>query len=70
MLVQKLRIYAMVMRLQELEKERLEEIRQFRIRPFLPEPIIFKIRPQHENFSNLYDRNGKLFELPKSKYHK
>ncbi|SEG31432.1 hypothetical protein [Flavobacterium urumqiense] len=70
MLYSQLRMYAISMRFRELGIERIEEIRQRRMRAFLPEPIHFKIQPRDENFSNLYDRNGKLFELPKSKYHK
>ncbi|PKB18371.1 hypothetical protein [Flavobacterium sp. 5] len=59
--VQKLRIYAMIMRLQEIERERI-------MKPFLPKIIM---KPFIEvPILQLYDKKGKPFDLPKSKYHK
>jgi hypothetical protein len=72
MLSRKLRIYAILMRLHELELERIEEIRQRRIMQFRNPPISLTaiISPLPPEFTSLYDKNGKLFELPKSKFHK
>ena len=70
MTIRQLRIYAILIRLQEMERERQQKIRERFLTPFLPEPIQYKMMPRHENFSNLYDKNGKLFDPPKSKYHK
>lgn len=70
MSVQKLRIFAMIMRLQELEKERIDEINN-RLRFQFDRPPISLIRNTIvEPIVSLYDKKGKLFELPKSKYHK
>jgi hypothetical protein len=70
MLVQKLRLYAMIMRLQELEQERIEE-RNNRLRfQFDRPPITLTRMPTLEPLISLYDKKGNPFELPKSKYHK
>jgi hypothetical protein len=67
--IQKLRIYAMLMRLQEIERERLRNV-------FFPEPNKIQFRPKLLEFTQLYDKKqwydkkGKPFDLPKSKYHK
>lgn len=71
MLVQKLRIYAMLMLLQELEQERLSKERELFAKRLLPDPII--ITTTREAFPQLKtwcDKKGKPFEPPKSKYHK
>jgi hypothetical protein len=70
MSIQKLRIYAMLFRLHELEKERVDRVRNLKTKAFLTEPKAFKMRTGQDNFSDLYDKKGKLFKLPKSKYHK
>lgn len=64
--IQKLRIYAICQRLIELENERLENERFKK----LSKPFIIKANPKFTDFSHLYDKNGKLFEPPKSKFHK
>jgi len=71
MLYRKLRIYAILMRLHELELERIEEIRQRRIMQFRnPTISLTAIRsPLPPEFTSLYDKNGKLFEFPKYKFH-
>lgn len=70
MLVQKLRIYAMIMLLKELHQERIEE-RNNRLRlQFDRPPIILTRMPTPKSLISLYDKKGNLFELPKSKYHK
>lgn len=62
--VQKLRIYAMLMRLQEIERELL-------MSQFLPKPlkIVLAEELMPEPIS-LYDKKGQPLPSPKSKYHK
>lgn len=60
----------MLMRLQEIEKERMDEIWQRRMKPFLPEPIMITALKAFPEPKEWCDKNGKPFELPKSKYHK
>lgn len=67
----KLKIFAMLMRLQEIKDEQiLEQLRNERMKPFLPEPIQIKPLLEIPKPLVMYDKNGKLFETPKSKYHK
>ena len=70
MLAKKLKIYAMAMLLCELENERIEE-RNNRFRfQFDRPPIILHNLRQPDPLISLFYRKGKLFDLPKSKYHK
>ncbi len=64
--IQKLRIYAICQRLIELENERLENERFKK----LSEVFVIRANPKLESFTHLYDKNGKLFEPSKSKFHK
>jgi hypothetical protein len=66
MLVRKLRIYAILQRLIELEQERKQRIRN----QFLPKPIFITVRELMPDNIFCYDKKGKLLENPKSKYHK
>jgi hypothetical protein len=72
MLSRKLRIYAILMRLHELEIERIENINNRRIMQFRNPPISLTSPrlPLPPEFTSLYDKNGKPFDLPKSKFHK
>ncbi len=70
MLVRKLRIYAMLMRLQELENERQSKMRERYYRSFMPEPMKLTREQLFPIVKELYDKNGKPFEQPKSKFHK
>ncbi len=70
MRVQKLRIHAILQRRLEIELERIEQIRKSRMKPFEPEPIPIVPQIRKVDVSYLYDKNGKLFDPPKSKYHK
>ncbi|AOZ99584.1 hypothetical protein [Flavobacterium commune] len=63
MLVRKLRIYAILMRLQELQNEK-------HFKALIPEPIKFEPQPFLPIVKELFDKKGKPFEQPKSKYHK
>jgi hypothetical protein len=69
MLVTKLRIFALLMRLQELDQERLDK--NFRAK-FLNERImITRIPlPKINEVIPLYNKKGKPFDPSKSKYHK
>jgi|GEM_PF-6478833 len=68
MLVQKLRIYAMLMRLQELEQERIEEIKKRLIKPFLPEPFLITNTAHLHLETKVID--NKFLYNNKSKYHR
>ncbi|HFG0578879.1 hypothetical protein [Flavobacterium psychrophilum] len=59
MLVQKLRIYAMIMRLRELEEERQSRIRERFMKPFLPEPIMITALKAFPEPKAWFDKNGK-----------
>ena len=65
----KLRIIAMAFRLQELRSE-ADETRQRRRLQFEKEPIMYIKRPELPKLQFLYDKKGKPFDPPKSKYHK
>lgn len=71
MLVKKLRIYAIIMRLQELDQERIE-IRNNRLRAQFSNPPIVISNPRKliPDPITWFDKKGKPFETPKSKYHK
>lgn len=67
MLVIKLRIFAIMMRLQELD----QEVRDKRFRAqFLNDQVMISRLPQPVSVIQLYDKKGKPFNPPKSKYHK
>ncbi|MFE3847158.1 hypothetical protein ACFX5D_04145 [Flavobacterium sp. LB3P45] len=66
----KLRIIAMLMRLQELEKERIESINNRLYRQFDNHSVMLTRHPTPEPLISLYDKKGRPLELPKSKYHK
>jgi hypothetical protein len=60
--IQKLRIYAMCQRLKELQFEN-------NMKAFMPEPIKYIEIPKCV-LPSFRDKKGKLFEHPKSKFHK
>lgn len=55
----------MLQRLKELHEER----QQKRLRVFLPEPLVYPAPIYYEEFIPR-DKYGKVFDPPKSKYHK
>ena len=59
----------MMLRLRELEQERIEELNNRLRFQFDRPPITLTRMPTPEPLSYL-DKNGKPFDLPKSKYHK
>jgi hypothetical protein len=70
LLSRKLRIYSILMRIRELEIERIENINNRRIRQFHNPPITLTRMPPLEPLVSLYDKKGKPFDPPKSKFHK
>jgi len=58
-LVTKLRLYAMVMRLKELQQERIMKV-------FLPEPIVLTLNKESFTDQKLYNPN--LYENQSSKF--
>lgn len=65
----KLRIIAMLMRLQELEFERIESINNRRHQFDSSSVMLTRYTPLKPLVS-LYCKKGRPFKLPKSKYHK
>ena len=70
MTIRQLRIYAILLRLQELEQERIQSINAQYIRNFNEPPMTLTLLPTPKPLITLYDKKGRPLELPKSKYHK
>ena len=68
--VRKLRIFAILIRLQEMEVERLAAMDAKRRRAFEPEPLRFTAQPRLTSVDHLFDKRGRLFQPERSKYHK
>lgn len=71
--IQKLRIYAMVIRLHEIETERRDKKEFTCNEPFDNNSIEFRERPKvykTDGLTEMYDKKGRLLPEPKSKYHK